>query len=145
MQDRIGRDIDSRERIIGFIPEYAAYLSNSLGQGEDGKGPYERMKGKMPTILGIEFGEKLFCKEEKKQKLAVLVVQATALASVATKAREGRGYVIVEPSILKAPKAAPQTAKLNIGMNYMLDLIRHHGPADEADDAKKTRLKQMNE
>ena len=69
LQDRIGRYIDSRERIIGFIPEYAAYLLNRLGQGEDGKVLYERMKGKTPTILGIEFGEKLLYKEKKKHKV----------------------------------------------------------------------------
>ena len=69
LQDRIGRDIDSRERIKGVIPEYVAYRLNRLGQGEDGKVQYERMKGKTPTILGIEFREKLLHKEKKKHKL----------------------------------------------------------------------------
>ena len=54
-ESRMGRTTDARERIINFLPEYAAYLLNRLHQGDDGKVPYERMKGKKPTILGIEF------------------------------------------------------------------------------------------
>ena len=54
--------MDARERIVAFIPEYAAYLLNRLQQGNDGKVPYERLKGKRPTILGIEFGEKVLYK-----------------------------------------------------------------------------------
>ena len=65
LQERIKRRIDAREWIIGFIPEYAAYLVNRLNRGEDGKVPYERIKGKSPTILGIEFGEKLLHKKKK--------------------------------------------------------------------------------
>ena len=45
-QERLGRRIDARERIVAFIPEYAAYLMNRLNQGSDGKVPYERIKGK---------------------------------------------------------------------------------------------------
>ena len=52
-------EIDARERIIAFIPEYAAYLMNRLHMGTDGKVPYERIKGKKPTILAVEFGQKV--------------------------------------------------------------------------------------
>ena len=44
MEAKMGVDIDSRERIIAFIPEYAAYLMNRLRKGEDGKIAYERLK-----------------------------------------------------------------------------------------------------
>ena len=67
-ESRLGRRVDSRERIIGFMPEYAAYLLNRLHVGEDGKVPYERMKGKKPTILGLEFGEMLLYKCKKGAK-----------------------------------------------------------------------------
>ena len=50
--------MDTRERIGMFFPEYAAYLKNRLEEGKDGKAPYERSKGKEPTVLGLEFGEK---------------------------------------------------------------------------------------
>jgi len=46
-----------------------AYLLNRLGQGEDGKVPNERIGGKKPTILGLEFGEKVFYKLKRGLKL----------------------------------------------------------------------------
>ena len=53
MEERIGRKLDARERIVAFIPDYASYLlSNRRSQGTDGKVMYERMKGKKPTVLG---------------------------------------------------------------------------------------------
>ena len=52
LEERIGRRVDAKERIVAFIPEYAACLLNRLQMGEDGKVPYERVKGKSPTILG---------------------------------------------------------------------------------------------
>ncbi len=69
LQERVGRKIDARERIVRFIPEYVAYLLNRLSQGEDGKVPYERIRGKKPTILGLEFGEKLLYKTKRGPKL----------------------------------------------------------------------------
>ena len=68
-QERIGRDVDARERIVAFIPEYATYLLNRLRKGDDGKVPYERNRGKKPTVLGVEFGEKVLYKVPKKAKM----------------------------------------------------------------------------
>ena len=62
LQARLGRGLNAKERIVAFIPESAAYLFNRLHQGTDGKVPYERIKGKRPTVLGVEFGEKVFWK-----------------------------------------------------------------------------------
>eukprot|EP00973_Karenia_brevis_P050521 7013683-Karenia_brevis.AAC.1 len=53
------RDIDAKERIVAFIPSYAADLYNRLHRGEDGTVVYEIVKGKKPTLVGIEFREKL--------------------------------------------------------------------------------------
>ena len=72
LQDRLGMKLDARERIVAFIPEYASYLLNRLMRGSDGKVPYERIKGKRPTVLGIEFGEKVMYKirlGSKKEKI----------------------------------------------------------------------------
>ena len=44
------------------------YLINRLKKGEDGKVGYERCKGKKPTVMGIEFGEKLLFKRRAGQK-----------------------------------------------------------------------------
>ena len=51
--ERLKRKIDARERIVAFIPEYAAYMMNRLTKGLDGKVAYERIKGKKPTVMGI--------------------------------------------------------------------------------------------
>ena len=69
LEERIGRRLDAKERIVVFMPDYAAYLINRLSQGTDGKVAYEMMKGKKPTVLGIEFGEKVFYKLKHTQKL----------------------------------------------------------------------------
>ena len=53
LEERIGRKLDARERIVAFIPDYAADLINRLCQGTDGKVACERMKGKKPTVLGM--------------------------------------------------------------------------------------------
>ena len=69
LQERLGVKIDARERIVAFIPEYVAYLYNRLHQGQDGKVAYERIKGKRPTVLGVEFGEKVLYKIKHGTKL----------------------------------------------------------------------------
>ena len=66
---RLGRKVDARERIVAFIPEYAAYLLSRLLQGDDGKVAYERVKGKKPTVLGVECGEKVLYKIKLGSKL----------------------------------------------------------------------------
>jgi len=68
LQEKLKRKIDARERIVAFIPEYAAYLMNRLMEGSDGKVAYERLKGKKPSIIGLEFGEKVWYKLRPKQR-----------------------------------------------------------------------------
>ena len=58
-QERLKRKVDARERIVAFIPEYAAYLLNRLQSGWDGKVAYERIRGKKPSVMGLDFGEKV--------------------------------------------------------------------------------------
>ena len=53
---------------MAFILEYGAYLQNRLRKGNDGMVPYERLKGKKPTILGAEFGEKVLYKIQRDRK-----------------------------------------------------------------------------
>lgn len=56
---RMGLCFDTRERIVAFMTEYAACLLNRLHIGEDSRVPYEMIKGKSPTILEMELGERL--------------------------------------------------------------------------------------
>ena len=51
------------------MPDYATDLLNIFSQGTDGKVAYERMKGKKPIVIGIEFGEKIFYKLKHTQKM----------------------------------------------------------------------------
>eukprot|EP00973_Karenia_brevis_P080283 11136127-Karenia_brevis.AAC.1 len=59
VEEGLGRDVDAKERIVAFIPAYAAYLYNRLHKGEDGKVADERVKGQKPTVVGVESGEKV--------------------------------------------------------------------------------------
>eukprot|EP00973_Karenia_brevis_P054306 7544908-Karenia_brevis.AAC.1 len=65
LEERLGRDVDAKERIGTFIPAYAAYLYNRLHKGEDGKAAYERVERKKPIVVGVEFGEKSIVYEAK--------------------------------------------------------------------------------
>ena len=70
LQEKIGRQIDARERIVAFIPEYEGYVMNRLKRGSDGKVPYERSRGKTLTVLGVEFGEKVLFWKRKGPRMA---------------------------------------------------------------------------
>ena len=59
LQERLGRKADARERILEFFPEYADYLMNRLKKGGDGRVSFERARGKKPSVMGLEFGEKV--------------------------------------------------------------------------------------
>lgn len=69
LEERIGRKLDAGERIVAFMPDYAAYLIHRLSQGTDGKVAFERIKGKKAIVLGIEFGDKVFYKLKHTQRL----------------------------------------------------------------------------
>ena len=49
-EGRIGQEVEAERRVIYFMAEYAAYLSNRLEVGKDGKTAYERSRGKKPTV-----------------------------------------------------------------------------------------------
>eukprot|EP00973_Karenia_brevis_P060647 8434851-Karenia_brevis.AAC.1 len=49
LEQRLGVEVDAKERIVAVIPAYAADLYDRLHRGDDGKVPYERVKGKKPT------------------------------------------------------------------------------------------------
>ena len=70
LEERISGPVDARERIVAFIPSYVAYLLNRLHEGIDGKTPYQRVRGKKPAVLGLEFGERVFFKHGPGSKLA---------------------------------------------------------------------------
>ena len=101
-QDRLGVKIDTRERIVTFIPEYAAYLLNRLEVGRDGKVAYERVKGKKPTVLGIEFGEKLMYKVKPKNKLEKINARWEYGIFVGVRRRSGEVWIAAKDKIISA-------------------------------------------
>ena len=85
-----------------FIPEYAAYLVNRLEVGHDGKVAYERVKGKKPTILGVEFGEKLVYKLKPKHKLEKINPRWAYGISVGVQRRSGEVWIAINDTIVCA-------------------------------------------
>lgn len=70
LESRLGCQVDAKEPIVTYMPEYAAYLLNRLEVGKDGKTAYERCKGKRATVLGLEFGENVLYKVKPDAKMA---------------------------------------------------------------------------
>ena len=73
LEDKLGAKVAAEEPIVTYIPDHAMYLINRLEVGKDGKTAYERVKGKVASVLGLEFGEKvLFMKAAKGKLMAKL-------------------------------------------------------------------------
>ena len=103
LQHRLQTKVDCRERIIASIPEYAAYLMNRLEIGKDGKTVYERIKGKKPTVLGIEFGEKLMYKVKPSgSKLEKINARWEFGIFVGVRRRSGEVWIATKDKILTA-------------------------------------------
>ena len=70
---RLGATVAATEPTVTFVPDHAMYLINRLEVGKDGKTAYERVKGKVASVLGLEFVEKvLFMKTTKGKMMAKL-------------------------------------------------------------------------
>ena len=102
LQGRMGRKIDARERIVNFSPEYASYLMNRLEVCKDGKVAYDRAKGNKPTVLGVEFGEKLLYKVKPTAKLEKINSRWEFGIFVGVRRRSGEVWVAVKGKVLSA-------------------------------------------
>ena len=69
LEGRLGTKLEAEAKVVSFMAEYAAYLTNRLEVGKDGKTAYQRSKGKSATVLGIEYGEKILYKVKAKAKM----------------------------------------------------------------------------
>ena len=70
LEERMKITLDARERIVSYIPEFAAYLLNRLHRAKDGKTVYERTRGKSMKVPAIEFGERVLYKLSRKNRKA---------------------------------------------------------------------------
>ena len=52
-----------------WLLRWAAMSLSRFQVGQDGKTAYEKTKGKKPTVLGVEFGEKVLYKLKPAQKM----------------------------------------------------------------------------
>lgn len=101
LQERVGK-VSVRERIVAFIPEYAAYLLNRLHEGSDGKVPYERVRGKKPTVVGIEFGERVHYQLKKGSKMEKMNQRWDEGVFVGINRASGEAMIATEGGIIYA-------------------------------------------
>ena len=59
----------SRRMSLFHIPDHAMYLTTRLEVGKDGKTVCESVKGKVASVLGWEFGEKVLFMQATKENL----------------------------------------------------------------------------
>ena len=102
LEDRIGRKIDPEAKVVTFMAEYAAYLVNRLLVGKDGKTQYERCRGKSSTVLGLEFGEKLFYKKKIGNKMDKISSRWELGIFVGVRAKSGELWIATKEGVVKA-------------------------------------------
>ena len=75
---------------------------NRLEVGKDGKVAYDRAKGKKPTVLGVEFGEKLLYKVKPAAKLEKINSRWEFGIFVGVRRRSGEVWVAVKCKVFSA-------------------------------------------
>ena len=104
-ESRIGEEVDAKEPIVTFMPEYAAYLLNRLEVGKDGKTAYERVKGKTGSVVGVEFGEEVLWKKKKADKQAKIRSRWAYGIFVGVRKRSGEMWVATKVGEIKSVRA----------------------------------------
>ena len=66
LEERWGLRLDAKRPVIPWLIEHAAFLLNRLQVGKDGKTAYERCKGKPAKTAGIEFGELVLWRRQRR-------------------------------------------------------------------------------
>ena len=65
LEHRIGTRIPPDARILCWLVEFAAYLTNKCDIGSDGETPLQRLHGRRDNTPILEFGEKILYKPAK--------------------------------------------------------------------------------
>ena len=102
LEDRIGLEVKAGSCIVTFMAEYGAYMMNRLEVGKDGRTPYERVKGKAATLLGVEFGEKLLWRKKAGSKMDKLNPKYEYGIFVGARPRSGELWVATAAGVVKA-------------------------------------------
>ena len=64
-EEKRGVKLDVEHRVWPWLVEYAAYLLTRAEVGADGKSAYERSRGKVSKLTGVEFGEGVLWKRRR--------------------------------------------------------------------------------
>ena len=118
LEERI--TVEMTDSIWPWLVEYASYLLNRLEVGKDGKTAYERVKGKKPTILGIEFGEKLLYMVKAKTKMEKLNSRWEHGVFVGVKRKSGEVRIATE----KGEETARSVRRIPEQLRWTLDSLR---------------------
>ena len=62
--------LDERMGVLTWLCEFVGYMMNRMEVASDGKTPYERVKGKMSEVMGLEFCEKVPWKYHPGKRIA---------------------------------------------------------------------------
>jgi hypothetical protein len=102
LEGRLGMKVTATSNIVTFLAEYAAYLVNRLEVGKDGKTAVERNKGKVASVMGIEFGEKLMFRKRLKDKSAKIEPRWEKGIFVGVRVVSGEFWIATPEGIRKA-------------------------------------------
>ena len=65
LEEKWGVKLEAEHRVWPWLVEYAAYMLTRAEVGADGKTAYERSRGKMAKLPGVEFGEGVMWKRRR--------------------------------------------------------------------------------
>jgi len=137
-EGRIGQEVEAERRVIYFMAEYAAYLSNRLEVGKDGKTAYERSRGKKPTVLGVEFGEKLLWMKRTKEKMEKINPRWEYGIFIGVRRRSGEVFVATKEGEIKRVRSVrriPEEQRWGLDcVNWVKGVPWNFGKGDENAD-----------
>ncbi len=64
-EEKWGVELDTEHMVWPWLVEYAAYMLTRAEVGADGKTAYERSRGKVAKLAGVEFGEGVMWKRRR--------------------------------------------------------------------------------
>jgi hypothetical protein len=123
VEEYLGVSVDARERLIAFLFEYAAYSMNRLRKGEDGKTAYERIQGKKPFVLGVEFGDKVWYLKGTGKTMNELRSRWGQGIFVGVRLRSNQAMVATRSGVVSSPHLDSNGNLLSDLLNTTPDLV----------------------
>ena len=124
-ESRVGEEVDAKEPIVTCMPEYVAYLLNRLEVGKDGKTAYERIKGKVGSVVGVEFVEKVLWKKKKTDKQAKISSRWAHGVFVGVRRRSAEMWVATKAGEIKSVRAVKRIPEEERWSKDSVGWVRH--------------------